>query len=323
MRIDTRFLDWGIFFILAGAIPLAVQAGWLQASTVADWWRFWPLLIVGIGVGVLLRHTPGHFVGGMVVATAFGLMVGGLFGGGGIHLGDFACGDGTGRSAFPTQTGSFSGGGSVELDFRCGDLTVTNGGSGWSVAGTSHDGIGPDVAGSADRLSVRRRDDRAAFAPFSDNGEAWRVAVPAATTAVDLALSAGAGRLTLGGTNVARFDASVNAGDAKVDLAETPLSALSVDVNAGSATVNLPAATISGSLTVNAGSIRFCVPAGVGMQFTTNDNITGGNDFGSRGLTKSGAVWQSADWATAPVRITLSTTANVGSLSLNPEEGCK
>ncbi len=324
MRIDTRFLDWGIFFILVGAIPLAVQAGWLDASIVAGWWRFWPLLIVGAGIGVLLRHTPLHFVGGMVGALALGLMVGGVFGGGvGVRLGDLGCGGGTGGSAFPAQTGSFAAGGSVELDLRCGDLTLSNGGPGWSVAGTSRDGIGPDVVASADRLSVRARDTRTSFGPFSDASEAWRVGIPATATAVDLTLSAGSGTVALGGTNVAAFKASVNAGSTKIDLSGTPLKAVHVDVNAGSATLNLPATDVSGSLTVNAGSIRFCVPAGVGLQFTTNDDITGGNDFGQHGLTKSGGVWQSADWATAPAHITLATNANVGSLTLNPEEGCK
>ena len=55
MHVHRRFLGWGVFFILLGAIPLAVQAGLLTAAQVADWWRFWPLILVGIGLGLLLR----------------------------------------------------------------------------------------------------------------------------------------------------------------------------------------------------------------------------------------------------------------------------
>ena len=48
MRIDRRLFDWGLFFILAGAIPLAIQLGLLTADTVGGRWRIWPLLIVGV-----------------------------------------------------------------------------------------------------------------------------------------------------------------------------------------------------------------------------------------------------------------------------------
>ena len=81
MRLDPRFLNWGVFFILLGAIPLAVSQGWIPASAIDNAWRFWPLILIGIGIGLLLRRTAFHFVGGLLVAATFGLMLGSVLAG--------------------------------------------------------------------------------------------------------------------------------------------------------------------------------------------------------------------------------------------------
>ncbi len=327
MRLDTRFLNWGVFFILAGAIPLLVQGGYLDASTVAGWWRFWPLLIVAAGVGLLLRQTDLRFVGGLIAASVFGLMVGGLIGAGTqADFGGLTCGGAKGGTAFATQTGSIAPGGSVNLEFRCGELSVGAGsGDGWSVAGTSHDGAQPDVVSSGQGLSVRSRDGaNVSIPPFTENGESWQVAVPASIGTFSLTMDAGSGRIDLGGTSTSTVSTTLNAGDVRLGLGKAAqLSRISLTVNAGSAKVDLPAANVSGSMTVNAGSIEFCVPEGVGLQLTTGDNITGGNNYGAQGLTKTGNTWVSSDFATATDKIILSTTANLGGLTLNPAGGCK
>jgi hypothetical protein len=327
MRLDTRFLDWGVFFILAGAIPLLVQGGYLDASTVAGWWRFWPLLIVAAGVGLLLRQTDLHFAGGLITAAVFGLMVGGLLGAGtAADFGGLTCSGGTGGTAFPTQTGSVAPGASVDVEFRCGDLSVgAASGDAWSVAGTSHDGARPEVDSSAQGLSVRARGGTAvSIPPFTENGESWQVSVPPSIGSFDLTMNAGSGRVDLGGTSASTVSATLNAGDVRLGLGgAASLSRISMTVNAGSAKLDLPTANVTGSLTVNAGSIEFCVPDGVGLRLTTGDNITGGNNYASQGLTKDGNTWESPDFATAPNKIVLSTTANLGGMTLDPAGGCK
>ena len=82
MHVNRSLLGWGVFFILVGAIPLAVQAGLLTTAQISDWWRFWPLILVGIGLGLLLRRTALEALGGLVVAATFGIMVGAAASGG-------------------------------------------------------------------------------------------------------------------------------------------------------------------------------------------------------------------------------------------------
>ncbi len=78
VRIHRSFLGWGIFFILVGAVPLAFQAGWLTSEQVASAWTLWPLILVGIGLGLVLRRTPLEGLGGLIVAGVFGIIIGGL-----------------------------------------------------------------------------------------------------------------------------------------------------------------------------------------------------------------------------------------------------
>ena len=57
MHIRRGFLGWGVFLILAGAIPLLVRSGYLDADQVGRLWQLWPLILVGIGVGLILGRT--------------------------------------------------------------------------------------------------------------------------------------------------------------------------------------------------------------------------------------------------------------------------
>ena len=50
MRIDRSLLNWGVFLIALGGIPLAVDQGWLESDIAGDLGQLWPLILVGIGL---------------------------------------------------------------------------------------------------------------------------------------------------------------------------------------------------------------------------------------------------------------------------------
>jgi hypothetical protein len=115
-----------------------------------------------------------------------------------------------------------------------------------------------------------------------------------------------------------------NAGSTTIDLSSAAAVArLDVQMNAGSARISAPNATLTGTFGVNAGSISFCVPEGVGVRINGPDNLTAANNFAERGLTKVGASWESSNYAAASNRFTITASANAGSLTLNPREGCR
>ena len=319
MRVEPRFLGWGIFLIIAGAVPLAVREGWLSVDAVAGAWRFWPLILIGIGAGLILRRTALHFVGGLLVAGTLGLMVGSLLAGGASGALDFGCSSRTG-AAFPSQTGDLSGS-SVSLEMNCGDAVVTAApGAAWRLTGS---GPAPRVESSADRLQIRSPNRGFLFGGLNSEGERWMVSLPIDPT-VDLeaTLNAGTARLVLGGLHLVGFSMTTNAGKATVDLTDATVSTLSYTLNAGTARIALPASSLSGSATVNAGDLGLCVPGGAGLRIESS-SVLASNDFAAHGLVQNGSTWTTPGYDAATIKIDLSLSANAGSVRLDPTGGCR
>jgi hypothetical protein len=326
MRIDRRFLGWGVFFIVLGSVPLAVRGGVLTADAAGTLWRLWPLFLVGSGIGLLLRDRRAAVVGGLIVSITFGLIGGGLLAGGWGELGAIACGDTPASGQTGQQSGDLDPIARVTLDHRCGDLNVRmTDAAGWTLHSSGGD-VSPDVSTSASDLRIGSGGHRVIVFPGTGAPrEIWNISLPKAST-IDLTttLNAASGRFDLRGGHFGSIATTVNAGDMRIDLEGTTVSRLELRLNAGDTRIVLPASSLTGDLTVNAGSIRLCAPAGVGLRFTTNDsNITSSFDFDGAGLVKSGSTWTSPEYATAAVKIDLSTTANAGSVALNPAEGCR
>ncbi len=323
MRVDRRLLNWGLFFILLGAIPLAVRQGYLSAESVGRWWTLWPLLLVAAGVGLLLSRTSLHFLGGLITAGTLGLMAGGLLSGSftGIPFGN--CSDEQGARAFPSQSGQFGAGATVRLELNCGVITVgTAAGAEWRVEGADEEGRGPLIDAASDSLRVRSDDTR--NLDFFGRRDRWTVTLPQGPALdIDLTLNAGRGTIDLAGAAIQGLQVTTNAAETRIDLTNSAsLSRFAVEANAGSIKLDLPNRSVNGRLTVNAGSIDFCVPDGAGVRVRTNDNIAAGNNFGDRGLSKSGNTWETPGYGSASVQIELEADANAAGLNLNPTGGC-
>ena len=76
MHINRSLLNWGVFLIALGGIPLAVDQGWVESGIASDLGQLWPLILVGIGLGLILRWTPLAWFGGALVAATFGVIFG-------------------------------------------------------------------------------------------------------------------------------------------------------------------------------------------------------------------------------------------------------
>lgn len=329
MRLNVGMFNWGVFFIALGAVPLLVAQGVLPSDL--EWWNLWPMVLVGIGVGLVIQRTLGDLIGGLIVALAFGVMFGGLasvalegrfpdFGG--ISR---TCGDERASQSFPGQKGTFSGpAADVTIQLDCGEAQVaTAAGAGWSVEGTDEDGQPPTIEASSDSLAIRTRERDDGF--FQDLVRStWRVTLPADPT-IDLRVSVagGDGAMSLGGATLGSTRLEVTAGSGTLDLSGAVADRLEVQVNAGSASVTLPTSDLTGTLTANAGSIEVCAPAGAGLRLTAPTNIFGSNDFSDQGLVQDGDTWETPGYDEADYQIDLVTKANAGSISLNPDGGCQ
>lgn len=328
MHVNRGLLGWGVFFIALGVVPLAVQGGAVDASIARRAWELWPLLLIGAGLGLALRSSALDFVGGIVVAVTFGLMAGGLVAGGfgGPTFG--FCGNEAAAVGAPGQplTGTLGASAGVDLTVDCGALTVSSRpGSQWSIVWPAGNGRDPQVKdASTGHLGVEFGAHRG-FG-ITDPSATWDMQLPAdPATALNITVNAGSARLSLGGAHVGSLAVSVNAGDAHLDLAGAlNTSSLSGSVNAGSLSVALPtpSSTLSGSLSANAGSVAICAPAGVPLRIHVGDHPLGSTNLDQRNLVHNGNTWTRGAWDTAQARIDLDVSANLGSVTLDPEGGC-
>ena len=325
MHVNPALLGWGVFFLVLGSVPLAVRYGLVAASAFDTVWQLWPLLLIGAGLGLVLARTRAAIAGGLIVAATAGLMVGGLVvnGVGGFGGGFASCGGGDSGTPFADQRGTLGTEAAVSLQLDCGHVEVgTVDGASWTLSGESNDGQPPVVTERDDRLSVEARAREGGIRLGAGGGNQWTVELPRdARMSLDLSVNAGSAVGAFDGMRLDRVQVSLNAGSATLDLGESlEVGSLAASANAGSLSVTLPATSMTGSVSANAGSIDLCVPDGVDLRIRLEDNALGSNNFAEAGLVEVGDTWTRAGVGSA--RIDLTASANLGSITLNPDDGC-
>ena len=323
MHVHRGFLNWGVFLICLGLVPLAVQLNVIDTNTAANLVRLWPRILIGIGLGLVLRFSRAQVLGGFVVAGTIGILVGTVFAAGfpsvaGACNGDLATGDHQTRSG--TATGAFE----VTVELSCGDMTLSRApGSAWSV----------DVrAGNETPLiesgptSLEMRSVSAHRFPFgTDARESWQVVLPSIDQSLSTFLTVSAATLhaSLGNGPVGDISATFNASDGWIDLAGSSPANLDGTLNASTVGLVLPTAAFDSSVTLNASTLKVCAAPELGLRITYDDTLSSQN-FAAAGLVQQpGKTWQSANYDSATARAELHISANVSTTTLNPVGGCQ
>lgn len=295
--INRKLLYWGVFLVAAGGVLLVAQSDAVSRDVVDGALRLWPLLVIGLGLGLLLRHTRFTVAGGMLAAAMPGLLIGGLVTAAPDLSMDCRLAE---PSSYATREGTFAGAASVNLTLSCGDVTVTTApGSGWRVETGDTTRVAPVIDASAYRLSVVSADPHGRVGFWG--GDTFRVALPT-TTPLDVS-------------------AEVNAGHGTFDLTRATLSRLTMRVNAAAATVRLPdTGVLDASFDVNAAKLTICAPSDLGLRIHEETTLGSANLVG---LVRNGNAWESPNYASATHHADLTVSVNVGSVDVNAEGGCK
>jgi hypothetical protein len=321
----SRLLNWGVFLIVIGAFALAVQSGLVEAGAAGQLLRWWPILLIVIGLSIVLGRTAFPLLGGVLVAATAGLFVGALVAGG---IGSFsnACTGGDAADGeVTTRNGTFTGlgGGRVELELTCVDLVVDRQpGSEWRIEFPAG-GREPVIDATEDRLDVRSQD-AGLFGGAQRNG--WQVTLPQAPDLiVYTTLNASKATMRLGDGGLMLFSGTLNATDARLDLAAADMSRgpLNLALNASSTTVLLPESGTgaSGAITVNASSLTLCVAPTMNLDLNAHETLSS-NNFAAAGLAQSGERWHTSEPSTVGPRVELNITSNVSSITLDRSGGC-
>ena len=319
MQINRKFLYWGVFLVAMGAVLVIADLDGVDDQALLDALRLWPLAVLAIGVGIVLRRTPYNVAGGVLGAALPGLVLGGAFAVG-PQIPD--CASHGEPTSFITREGRFDGPATIDVETGCGELVVTTTpGDDWLLnAGNTADRP-PRIEAAGNNLSIddgRNHDWRS----FNAGRDVWRLALP--TSPIDhlsLTVNSGSGDIDLAGAQLGDFDLTTNAGQTTLDLTDATLSSLSGAVNAGQLSIDLPsAADTTGSIAVNAGGVDLCVPDGVGLR-VEHTTVLGSTSV--NGVEQGDGDWQSPNYASAEHHADLTVTVNLGSVNINPTGGCK
>jgi hypothetical protein len=343
MRINRSLLNWGVFLIAFGGIPLAVDQGWLDAGIAGDLGQLWPLILVGIGLGLILRWTPFAWFGGAMVAATLGIILGAAVASVPDDVSDLqglipavAAGACSGDDAGPAKT-SASGLANpaefkLEATLSCGELAIGRGtGATWSLE-AAHDTDDAPLVVESDRdgatASVRLSQDSSDKIVFLGRQvqSDWRVELPeTAALSVDSTLNAVQADIDVGAGSLTRLNATLNASDVMMDLAgaSTPQrAAVDLTMNASDGELRLPDGDVIANITLNASSLTVCVPESAALRVQPS-SILSSDNLGSSGLDEAGSeLWTTPGFNAAGDFIDLNVTSTVSSFSIERPETC-
>lgn len=315
MRIRRGLLFWGLVLIPLGAIPLLVRAGTLPDDLIADIWRWWPILLIGLGIALLLGRSKAGLIGTAVVALVLGTLGGSALASGGWTFGSIAgCVGPASDPSILDADGTFAGGASVSIDLDCGTVNLaTEPGDAWRVH-AEYVGEEPRIDSSGGGLAVRTPD------VTGLHRQDWTVTVGAdALRDLDIEMNAGSASAILAGASLSRLTTEMNAGDLIIDGTGATMDRVEASLNAGRLRITLASAA-RGDLSANAGAIELCVPPDADLRFEVEEQLTFATNLDDRGLSQSGETWTRPGSGPS---IDLSIEGNAASFTLDPEGGCK
>ena len=319
MRVKNSYLYWGVFLLALGGAIAAFTYLQPEPAAVVDLLRYWPLVVIAFGVGLVLRRTQFNVAGGMLAAAVPGLLLGSA-----IAVGPQVGWD----CAPPRQRPDVVARGSRHVQRsrprRCHHRLRDPhdhdpSGLRLGPAGGQHQGYAPVVDASTTDLSLRSvRDDRW----FGDYGrDEWGLTLP--TSRIDdlnVVVNAGEGQTDLDGADIGALALTTNAGRSTVDLATARVESIAAAVNAGQLSIDLPTGDdVRGTISVNAGDAEVCVPDTVGVRVRSSGTFSS-TDL--NGLALRDGAWESPDYASAAHHADLTVSVNLGSLDFNPVGGC-
>ena len=322
MRINRKFLYWGTFLVAVGAVVVAADLGAIDTATLTDALRLWPVAVIVVGLGLVLRRNPQlSLTTGLLAAAVPGLVLGGAFAAAPRFTGD--CGTRTEPAITETQQGSFDGPASVSMIGGCGSFTInTAPGNAWRLETGSTADAKATVRSSPQSLSVQSTggDDDSTF--FNGGHNSWALTLPTSEIQeLAVAVDAGSGQVNLPGARIGQLRVTANLAQVLVDASAGSVSSLSGAINLGLLSLHLPSGTdLSGSVKVNGGMLQVCAPPGLGLRVA----FTGSpREVKANGRDVGGSTWQSLDYASAAHHADLDVHVAFGAVAINPIGGCK
>jgi hypothetical protein len=320
MAINRRFLYAGLFLVTLGGVLVAVDLAAVETRTVDAALRLWPLAIIAIGAGIVLRRSRFALVAGVLAAMVPGLVLGGGLAVAPRYAGD--CGAGGETSSATTQQGAFEGSANVSVTTSCGSLAIgTQPGNAWQLTSSNTAGHLPSVTSTGNALSVSSTGHED-WGLADEGRDTWNLSLPTGPFAnLDLTVNAGRANVTLPGATIDALSVVANGAEIAIDATDTSLAELNGDIHFGLLSFRLPGrSTFSGEIRIGAGQLELCTPPGLGVRL---DIAGSAREVRINGLRYEDRVWMNDEYAHASYRADLSVKVSFGAVVINSIGGCK
>jgi hypothetical protein len=296
---STRFWN-GVVLILAGALLLALNQGWVNTASwrdiIADWW---PVGLIALGVAVLLTGSgPSFGVLLLVALVVFGSYVYSSFGAGFRHV-RFGAPRAPARSQVfeePLPPGVTNA--TVTLTYAGGRLSIDGDAQGLAAGRLTYFEVKPAWSavqkGSAIDLVISQG--QGERIPAGEGSHSWRLSL----------------------TDRVPVDVSIRAGAASADLDFRKVKLRTLDISCGAASLvtRFPEEPqMRASIRTGAASLEIHVPAAVGLKIN-NPNSLLSNSLENQGLQRSGNSYVSKDFGTAKSNLEIDLTTAASSVRI-------
>ena len=320
MRVQRRFLYAGLFLVAIGGVMLTVNLAGVDDSTLRQGLRLWPLAIIALGLGIVVRRSPAGRPAGVLAAVAPGLLLGGAIAAG-PRIG-FECTDAPAPAMTFQREGTVSPPIAIDVHSGCGATTISTAqGSAWRISAGSTDGVDPDVLEIPEQVSIVSNGRGGRNLLLGDRREVWDVTLP--TSPIDdLTINANANDMTvtLPGADIGALALGANASNVRLDATGATIDELYLSADFANLTVVLPATqTLGGVISVNAGNLTLCKPNGASLHVSFNAD-------GPHDVTVDGVSWEADEWKSddvlEPNQIVLRVDISFGAVEINTTGAC-
>ena len=286
---------WGVFLLFLGIVFL------LQTLNILPWglwgtlWRFWPVLIIAVGLGILLRRYNTWLVSALILALFLACL--------GIAIWQYGPSPPAGQAtkSYSEPLGSLESA-QIEIDFTAGSLSVgslqPNSPNFVEVVSTMKN------ADEGIRANFLRRDSTGRFILSTErvNRQFWNETRWEARFTRNIPLT---------------IDVKSAVGNMNLDLRELKVTELRMDVDAGNYTVKMPASagTTRAYIKADVVNLEIAIPEGVAARLKADVDLAAFEVDESR-FPRKGDYYISENFDSAENRIELELDCDIGRIEV-------
>ncbi|MFC1965121.1 LiaI-LiaF-like domain-containing protein [Chloroflexota bacterium] len=281
---------WGIFLLFLGVVLLFQTLNILPWGLWSTLWRFWPVLIIAIGLGILLRRYNPWLVSALILVlflASLGIAI--------WQYGPSSLVEPTTRS-YSESLGSLESA-RIEIDFTAGSLIV----------GSLH----PSSPNFVEVSETRNGDEGIRVNYRRQNGEGR---LHLSTELVERHFWNETGWVVKVTRNIPlTIDVKSAVGNLDLDLSELEVTELLMDVDAGNYTVKMPssAGTTHAGIKADVANVELTIPGGVAARLKADVNL-GTFEVDESRFPRKGDYYISEDFESAENRIDLEVDCDIG-----------